>query len=191
MSRDTDSTMRTQMELYGRIARGYENLRKSGSANISIGLVEARLQALEANWVKFEFNHDKLGTSWEALRDTDYVKDMLALTEEAYLTQKGMFLDALRRLRSAERTEAPAAEAPSQPPRTTLPRIQLPQFSGLYEDWPSFRDLFHSFIGKDVSATNVEKLHYLKECLKGVTSQRISAARGESQNSKFSTGHDR
>ncbi|KAL6417418.1 hypothetical protein ACFW04_012760 [Cataglyphis niger] len=92
---------------------------------------------------------------------------MLALTEEIYLTQKGMFLDALRRLRSAERTEAPAAEAPSQPPRTTLPRIQLPQFSGLYEDWPSFRDLFHSFIRKDVSAANVEKLHYLKACLKG------------------------
>ncbi|KAL6418839.1 hypothetical protein ACFW04_011733 [Cataglyphis niger] len=78
-----------------------------------------------------------------------------------------MFLDALRRLRSAERTEAPAAEAPSQPPRTTLLRIQLPQFSGLYEDWPSFRDLFHSFIRKDVSAANVEKLHYLKACLKG------------------------
>ncbi|KAL6417645.1 hypothetical protein ACFW04_012598 [Cataglyphis niger] len=77
-----------------------------------------------------------------------------------------MFLDALRRLRSAERIEAPAAEAPSQPPRTTLPRIQLPQFSGLYEDWPSFRDLFHSFIRKDVSAANVEKLHYLKACLK-------------------------
>ncbi|KAL6417918.1 hypothetical protein ACFW04_012448 [Cataglyphis niger] len=168
MSRETDSTVRTQMELYGRIARAYENLRKSGSANITIGLVEARLQALEANWAKFEFHHDKLGASWESLRDTDYVKkDMLALAEEAYLTQKGMFLDTLRRLRSAERTEAPAAEAPSQSPRTTLPRIQLPQFSGLYEDWPSFRDLFHSLIGKDVSAANVEKLHYLKACLKG------------------------
>ncbi|KAL6419839.1 hypothetical protein ACFW04_011153 [Cataglyphis niger] len=156
------------MELYGRIARVYENLQKSGSANISIGLVEARLQALEANWAKFEFNHDKLGASWESLRDTDYVKkDMLALTEEAYFTQKGMFLDAFRRLRSAERTEAPAAEAPPQPSRTTLPKIQLPQFSGLYEDWPSFRDLFHSLIGKDVSAANVEKLHYLKACLKG------------------------
>ncbi|KAL6429476.1 hypothetical protein ACFW04_008260 [Cataglyphis niger] len=147
MSRETDSTVRTQMELYGRIARAYENLRKSGSANITIGLVEARLQALEANWAKFEFHHDKLGASWESLRDTDYVKkDMLALAEEAYLTQKGMFLDTLRRLRSAERTEAPAAEAPSQSPRTTLPRIQLPQFSGLYEDWPSFRDLFHPLI---------------------------------------------
>ncbi|KAL6418076.1 hypothetical protein ACFW04_012357 [Cataglyphis niger] len=167
MSRETDSTMRTQMELYGRVARtapsAYENLRKSGSANITIGLVETRLQALEANWAKFEFNHDKLGASWKSLRDTDYVKkDMLALAEKAHLTQNGMFLDTLHRLRSAERTEAPAAEASPQPPRTTLPRIQLPQFSGLYEDWPSFRDLFHSLIGKDVSVANVEKFHYLK-----------------------------
>ncbi|XP_050459378.1 uncharacterized protein LOC126855608 [Cataglyphis hispanica] len=78
-----------------------------------------------------------------------------------------MFLDTLRRLRSTERTEVSAAGTPSsQPPRTTLPRIQLPQFSGLYEDWPSFRDLFHYLIGKDDSAANVEKLH-LKACLKG------------------------
>ncbi|XP_050463467.1 uncharacterized protein LOC126857789 [Cataglyphis hispanica] len=168
MSRDMDSTIRTQFELYGRITRSYENLRKSGSANITVGLVEARLQALEANWAKFEHNHDKLTTSWEALRETDYAKkDMLTLTEEAYLTQKGMLSEALYRLK-CERNEASAASTPlSQPPQTTLPRIQLPQFSGLYEDWPSFRDLFHSLIGKDVSASNVEKLHYLKACLKG------------------------
>lgn len=51
--------------------------------------------------------------------------------------------------------------------RTTLPRIQLPQFSGRYEDWPSFRDLFQSIISKDSSTTQMEKLHYLKTCLRG------------------------
>lgn len=51
--------------------------------------------------------------------------------------------------------------------RTMLPRIQLPTFSGKYEDWPSFRDLFKSIISKDASIFAVEKLHYLKTCLKG------------------------
>lgn len=49
----------------------------------------------------------------------------------------------------------------------TLPRIQLPNFSGRYEDWPAFRDLFQSIIGKDLAIAQVEKLHYLKTCLKG------------------------
>ncbi|XP_070170760.1 uncharacterized protein [Polyergus mexicanus] len=155
---------RNLSDLYGRISRAYENLRKSGTGNITIGLAEAWLQALEANWAKFEFQHDKLLEHWEALSESTYVKtDMPTLAEEAYLTQKGMFLDTLRRLRAAERTETPdfgPAPSPSHPARTTLPRIQLPQFSGLYEDWPSFRDLFHSLIGKDESTADVEKLEW-------------------------------
>ncbi|XP_070172246.1 uncharacterized protein [Polyergus mexicanus] len=171
MNKDKEPTVRSQSDLYGRISRAYENLRKSGTGNITIGLAEARLQALEANWAKFEFQHDKLLEHWDALSESTYVKtDMPTLAEEAYLTQKGMFLDTLRRLRAAERTETPdfgPVPSPSHPARTTLPRIQLPQFSGLYEDWPSFRDLFHSLIGKDESTADVEKLHYLKSCLKG------------------------
>jgi len=63
-------------------------------------------------------------------------------------------------------TQEAVSEA-SYPPRTTLPRIQLPQFSGKYEEWHSFRDLFFSIIRKDTSTLLVEKLHYLKSCLKG------------------------
>ncbi|XP_029672105.1 uncharacterized protein LOC115240853 [Formica exsecta] len=169
MNKDKDPTVLLQSDLYRRIARAYENLRKSGTANIWIGLAEARLQALKANWAKFQFQHDKLLELWEALSERAYVNtDMPTLAEEAYVTQKGMILDTLRRLRAAEKVENAAfGPAPSQPARTTLPRIQLPQFSGLYEDWPSFRDLFDSLIGRDASAADVEKLHYLKACLKG------------------------
>jgi len=59
------------------------------------------------------------------------------------------------------------AETAKPMARTTLPRIQLPTFSDKYEDWPAFRDLFKSIIGKDTSTSPVEKLHYLKTCLKG------------------------
>lgn len=165
-----EGMVRAQFNLYGRIARSYENLRKSGSANITIGLVEARLQSLEANWAKFETQHDKLVTScWEALLDSDYQKkDLLLLTEETYLAQKGLFLDTLLTLKNKAGVENPVVgTSPSQPSRTTLPRIQLPQFSGQYEEWPSFRDLFHSLIGKDSSISQVEQLHYLKTCVKG------------------------
>ncbi|KMQ84650.1 hypothetical protein RF55_17384, partial [Lasius niger] len=65
--------------------------------------------------------------------------------------------------------------SPSQSPSLTLDtksrfccvsnnaaRIQLPHFTGKYEDWPAFRDLFQSIIGKDRNLSEVEKLHYLK-----------------------------
>ncbi|XP_077280515.1 uncharacterized protein LOC143907546 [Temnothorax americanus] len=168
-NREMEGLIRSQHELYGRIARSYENLRKVGTPNITIGLVEARLQALESNWAKFRAQHEKIYAGyWEILVDHDYEKkDVPSTAEEAYVQQKGMFLETLRKLKSkADGAPAPAA-AGTNPPRTTLPRIQLPEFAGKYEEWPAFRDLFHLIIGKDAATTPVEKLHYLKSCLKG------------------------
>lgn len=99
----------------------------------------------------------------------DYYKlDVPSLTEEAYLNAKAALLD-WKLSSQAKETESSTATVGTQSsaPRTTLPRIQLPTFSGKYEDWPAFRDLFQSLIGKDGSTTKVEKLHYLKTCLKG------------------------
>ena len=36
-------------------------------------------------------------------------------------------------------------------PRVVLPKIQLPEFSGRYEDWIPFRDVFKSLIHKNQS----------------------------------------
>lgn len=91
--------------------------------------MEARLQALDANWSRFEAQHDKIVTAhWDALADNDYRKtDMLNTAEEAYLTQKGMFFDVLRILKSKQDGEKSASVTETaQAPRTTLPRIQLP-----------------------------------------------------------------
>ncbi|KYM95563.1 PREDICTED: uncharacterized protein LOC108780196 [Cyphomyrmex costatus] len=51
--------------------------------------------------------------------------------------------------------------------RRNLPKISLPAFSGDYHAWRSFHDLFASMVGENDDLTNVEKMHYLKTCLKG------------------------
>lgn len=161
-------------EAYGRISRAYENLRKSGS-KVKLGTVESRLQTLECNWAKFESHHDKMvmGVSSDTLAALDYSRQGIQeLAEEAFLQQKSQFLDHIRELKSQDKvrdaeSNERSIDTTSPKPRTTLPKIQLPQFSGKYEDWPSFRDLFESIIGKDSSLSYVEKLHYLRSCLKG------------------------
>ncbi|KMQ85149.1 hypothetical protein RF55_16472 [Lasius niger] len=177
MSQELDAILRTQALL--RIARAHENMRKMGAANVTQGTVEARLD--KANWSKFETQHDQLQLEHEAaLREHDYMrKDFFGVTEEHYVQQKGIFLDLLRTMKNGAPAEtgataANSAAATGQPssrvsltPRTTLPRIQLPTFTGKYEDWLSFRDLFVSIISKDTTLTNVERLHYLKTSLKG------------------------
>lgn len=48
-----------------------------------------------------------------------------------------------------------------------LPTINLPSFSGAYEDWFPFYDTFNSLIHNDSSLLDIQKFHYLKSCLKG------------------------
>ncbi|XP_070527371.1 uncharacterized protein [Cardiocondyla obscurior] len=58
-------------------------------------------------------------------------------------------------------------------PRRKLPQLELPSFSGLFEEWPSFRDRFEAIIARDSSLSDVDKLHYLRGCLKGEAEQLV------------------
>ncbi|KMQ84566.1 hypothetical protein RF55_17540, partial [Lasius niger] len=164
------ATVSAATEIYGKISRAYDNLMKLGESKITLGAVESRLQNLEKLWTKFDGHNDFLAEHLEFLREDNYLKsDIPSLAEEAYLLNKGLLLDKQRSLRAKERaaTAPSSSEASSAVPRTTLPRIQLPLFTGKYEDWPAFRDIFQSLIGKDKSSKPVEKMHYLKSCVKG------------------------
>ena len=48
-----------------------------------------------------------------------------------------------------------------------LPRIDLPKFNGILADWLSFKDLFNSFVIKNLTLSLIEKLQYLKTNLAG------------------------
>lgn len=50
----------------------------------------------------------------------------------------------------------------AQQQEVKLPRIELTPFSGKYEDWATFHDLFNSLIHTNGSIADVQKLHYLK-----------------------------
>lgn len=101
MNREVEGLINLQTDLHGRISRSYENLRKTGSAKITLGVVEARLQALDANWAKFEAHNEKLHSTYrQAIAEHDYIRqDLPALAEESFLLQKGMFLDLFRSMK--------------------------------------------------------------------------------------------
>jgi len=72
--------------------------------------------------------------------------------------------------------------------KTSLPRIKLQQFSGSYEKWPSFRDLFLSVIGDNSTVSDIERFHYLRSCLKGAAEKLIRplTVTGENYNRAWS-----
>jgi hypothetical protein len=51
--------------------------------------------------------------------------------------------------------------------KINLPVIQIPEFSGHFEKWLSFRDVFQSLIHNNNNLNSIEKMHYLKSSLFG------------------------
>ncbi|XP_071652694.1 uncharacterized protein [Temnothorax longispinosus] len=56
-----------------------------------------------------------------------------------------------------------------------LPRIDLPTFSGSYEDWYPYHDVFHSMIHTNTTLPTVQKMHYLRSSLKDEAADVISS----------------
>lgn len=63
-----------------------------------------------------------------------------------------------------------------------LPTIQIPKFSGQYEDWLEFRDTFESLIHSNASIGDVQKFHYLRASLEGSAAQVIRSLEFSSSN---------
>lgn len=69
--------------------------------------------------------------------------------------------------------------------RVKLPRLNLPEFHGNYEQWMGFIDTFSSLIDRNTQITEIEKFYYLKSCLKGEAAQMVQSVDISSINYKI------
>ena len=59
--------------------------------------------------------------------------------------------------------------------KLSLPKLELPSFTGSYTDWISFIDLFKASVDSNSQLTNSEKLNYLRACVEGDAAKLISS----------------
>jgi hypothetical protein len=109
------------------------------------------------------------------------------------------FIEVLTKFRTIKDTFTPVIISVVPTPKpldlVKLPRIQLPSFSGSYQEWSSFSDLFISTVHSNASLAGAQKLQYLKSSLSGdaasliksfpVTDARLHAATGEPRSRSF------
>ncbi|XP_039439114.1 uncharacterized protein LOC120420194 [Culex pipiens pallens] len=116
--------------------------------------------------------------------DPTYKKDRETLTE-GYYRVKSLLLDKLK-----ERQEVPCEPTHNDTivggtDHARLPQIKLPMFKGNIDEWLSFRDLFLSLIHWKSDLPDVEKFHYLKNCLDDKPKRIISGLSTTSVNYKL------
>lgn len=73
------------------------------------------------------------------------------------------------------REGTPATYATSANDHLKLPRVNLPTFSGTFEQWIPFRNMFQSMIHNNATLPDVQKMQYLISALKGEAFDVISS----------------
>ncbi|XP_018367012.1 PREDICTED: uncharacterized protein LOC108763673 [Trachymyrmex cornetzi] len=88
-------------------------------------------------------------------------------------------------LSSQRQNDELQARAPTnRESRIKLPKIELPVFTGDFEDWYTYQDTFEKLIHANNSLTEIEKFHYLRSSLKDKASEIIKSIETTTDNYK-------
>lgn len=169
-----DKLVNAQEEVAAHISRALSNYKKSKS-KISKSYIDARLELLESDFNVFKTNHLevlKIATPEDRKTYKYFKEDRYYVCEDEYLELKALMKEFLyeHAQKSAPTQATTSGQVSSNvniPLRTKLPAIEIPSFSGNYNDWTSFYDLFKSLIHCNESLSKIQKYHYLKSNLKG------------------------
>lgn len=125
-----------------------------------------RLENLIALWDEFNNVQTELGTGED---DDDilevYLKERLEF-ERIYYRTKGTLLQWSQTTSTVNAMSQQAVEMASQA-RVKLPDIKLPIFSGKFENWLNFHDLFLSLVHSSPNLSTIQKFYYLRSSLDG------------------------
>ncbi|XP_076301650.1 uncharacterized protein LOC143219633 [Lasioglossum baleicum] len=169
--------LENQRTLAQRISRVSANLKKKGKANLTPGIIRTAHSYVENLWSEYCSGDKKIRAAAMTdakVKDIPYFKeDEHGSTEMSYLEECGILSDmiaedeAAENVKNSSNSNVTVAESVAPRSRAVLPKMALPTFDDNYKDWPTFRDLFTSLIIKDPTLSPVERLHYLKSCMRG------------------------
>lgn len=104
---------------------------------------------------------------------------------EKILSQLSLFLDEVEtRILELKRIVLPKIKPEKedkvvfttpQEVQANLPKLNLPKFSGLSNDWANFLDLYNASVHNNAKLSNAVKFQYLKGCLSGIALDTVKA----------------
>lgn len=151
----------------------YLNVLRSCKAlsDMQIAELECRLSKIEALNSDFDTLQDEIEMLCEESSggDEESPSEREQFENEyfALVASARCLLVAKRRDSAANFNDAQSGEDFKANPNVRLPKIDLPHFSGSYQHWLEFRDIFASIIHNNKNIDNINKFHYLRASLKG------------------------
>lgn len=162
----------TQEDKLETLDRAISTYKKTPKERFTLSYVETKLETLDLLWSSFRKDHAYIVASVK--RDdkkklTYFTDDIYSAFEENYTTYKCRLKEDLQKYspstsNSDHQGQALATVGGAE---IKLPRLDIPEFHGKYEEWQTFYDLFVALVHDNPSLSKVQKLRYLKSKVLG------------------------
>lgn len=143
--------------------------------NLSIiAQLDERKSKLEQCWPEYNFVQTRLELVEEAEANDR------APFEEAFYALSAKIRELLNSMRTPRSAASPTSIASSHETSDTLthvrlPKLNLPIFSGKYDEWFPFFNTFHSVIHSNAALSNIQRFQYLRAYLTGGASNVVNS----------------
>lgn len=115
------------------------------------------LQEIKNEWEKFVALDEEINEFEVHFLDRYFTENVQEDLRRKYLK----ITDPLRTKSQTKKENHPVLQA-QNPVNIKLPRIQIPTFSGGYENYITFEDIFSKLVDDNPALSNTEKMYYLK-----------------------------
>lgn len=138
---------------------------------VPVAQLEERKIKLEAYWAEY----NALQTQLEMLCDTE--SNDRIMFEDSFYALSSRIRDMInpRNMIAATVSSSAVSNSSEAVAHVRLPKLDLPTFSGKYEEWFPFRDTFLTVIHANPTINNIQRLQYLKASLVGDAKEIISS----------------
>lgn len=137
-----EDLLEEQEETLGLLIKFIDNHHKTAENKITLGYMQARLKLLDDYYLEFKKVHKTLrsNTKPEQRAQLDYFKDgAFEKFIDLHLDIQAELNDVIIRLQVLPPVDR---NIQHQPHGLKLPKVQIPQFAGNYQNWTNFYDVF-------------------------------------------------
>lgn len=143
--------------------------------------LQLRTEKIESLYAEF----DSVQLQLECMSETPEAEAAeRSSVETQYFSLMAMAKYMINSFAKSDDCESKSSRSSNRNQLVKLPTIQLPKFTGLYDNWLEFRDTFSSLIHDNDNIDEINKFHYLRSSLEGSAAVVIQAIEFSSQNYK-------
>ena len=158
----------------------HERLLAKDRTSLNKSIVQARIDSLKEIWAEARKTNAEITVREAAEADLYVVVDGFRKLQGVYESALDELLTLRSQLELGDEPTVPwgplnstVSNSGVESPFAKLPRIPLHTFSGKYEDWESFCDLFTTLVHDQPRISESTKLQYLKLCVTGTAADLI------------------